>query len=115
MSAEKRIKIISIIGAFLFISPNLKLTRSLLYYFGVAESNLRMYAIAIFFVFDLAILAGTLYLRLSKGSILVLLLITTLSVSPLIMCNKIVMSVQYFILVFPLSLIALLCAENTNV
>lgn len=101
-------KIIGVIGAFLFISPNLNIPESILMYCGIESHDIvRLISIGFFAVVDLAL--GILFLRSKPGKkeCLIFVISNIIYIFPLLFWFDVTEVIQYLFFVVPVTIFAL--------
>ena len=109
-------KIMGILGVILFISPNLNIPESLLYYCGVESHETAMIiSVALFAIVDL--LAGIILLSSSptKKMILVLLAFNLIYIIPVAVNMNLKEILQYILFITPVTIVAIMISRDEEI
>ncbi|MBQ5955316.1 MAG: O-antigen ligase family protein [Firmicutes bacterium] len=112
LSLDKRI--IGLVGAFLFISPNLNIPESILTYCGIEDhETARLISLVLFVILDVAIGLAFLKNRPSKKMIGILVVFNALYILPLLLSWEKIVVLQYIMFVLPVTILSVaFCADD---
>ncbi|MBR6224441.1 MAG: hypothetical protein IKR02_01805, partial [Firmicutes bacterium] len=112
LSLDKRI--IGLVGAFLFISPNLNIPESILTYCGIEDhETARLISLVLFVMLDVAIGLAFLKNRPSKKMIGILVVFNALYILPLLLSWDKIVVLQYIMFVLPVTILSVaFCADD---
>lgn len=109
-------KIIGMLGAFFFVSPNLNILESVLSYCGIeSHDTVRLISIGVFCALDLMIAILFLISKPGKGLFISLIVFNAVYILPILINRNVTEVFQYVIFVVPVTIFAVMMAADDDI